>query len=115
MQLPVGMAKPEHQSRRAEIAGDADNSAVDGPLTLDLDPITPATGRVGPIDALGEHTFEPGNLKPGFSDVHVRRVRHELEARMARHEQSLEGGEVATSDDLWQWQRDQSDAAQALV
>jgi len=66
------MAKPEHQSRRAEIAGDADNSAVNGPLTLDLNPITPATGDVWAIDALGDHTFEPDNLKPGFSDVHVR-------------------------------------------
>jgi hypothetical protein len=90
VQQPVGVTKPQHEPRRAEIAGDADNSAVDGPLTLDLDPVTPATCSVGPIDALGDHPFETGNFKPGFSDVDVRRVRHELEARMARHEQSLE-------------------------
>jgi hypothetical protein len=63
VQLGVSMAKPEHEPRRSEVAGDADNSAVDGSLTLDLDPITPATCHVGPINALGDHPFETGNLR----------------------------------------------------
>ena len=67
VQHPVVVTKPQHEPRRAEIAGDADNSAVDSPLTLDLDPVTPATCSVGPIDALGDHPFETGNFKPGFS------------------------------------------------
>ena len=86
MQLPVGMTKPHYEPQRVEIARDADNSAVDGPVALDLDPVTPATCHVGAIDALGDYAFEPGNLKPGFSDINVRCVRHKLETRMARHE-----------------------------
>src|SRR6266542_6030908 len=84
------MAKPQHEPRRAEIAGDANDSAVDGPVALDLNPITPATCHVWPINALGDHPFETGHLKPGFCHLDVGSVRHELEARMARQQQSLE-------------------------
>ena len=73
------MTKREHEPRRAGIAGDADNSAVDGPMALDLDPVTHATCHVRRIDALGDHPFEPGYLKPGFCHLDVGSVRHELE------------------------------------
>src|SRR5207237_10731178 len=90
VQPAISMAKPQHEPRRAEIAGDANDSAVDGPVALDLNPITPATCQVGPIDALGDHSFETGDLEPGLCHLDVRRVRDELEARMTRREQSLE-------------------------
>ncbi|HEY1292760.1 MAG TPA: hypothetical protein VGJ60_06665 [Chloroflexota bacterium] len=89
VQLPVGVAQPQHEPRCAEIACDADNRAVDGSMAFDLDPVTPTTCHVGPVDALGDHPFEAGYLEPGLSHLDVKSLGHELEARMARCEQSL--------------------------
>jgi hypothetical protein len=90
VQLAIRMPKPQYEPRRAAITGDANNSAVDGPVALHLDPITRAACHVWPIDTLGDHPFETGDPKPGLCHLDVGSVRHELEARMTRRKQLLE-------------------------
>jgi hypothetical protein len=61
MQVAIVVAQPKHQPRRAEVARDADDGALDCSLTFDLDPITPTTSHIGAINALGDYPFKPGH------------------------------------------------------
>ena len=65
-QLTVEVTQGKHKHRGRLIAGNADDHAVRGASTFDLDPLAP-TGPVASICALCHDTFEAGNFAKPFT------------------------------------------------
>ncbi len=62
MQVAVSMAKREHKCGCVVVAGHADDDAIRGALTLDLDPIS-SSEAIPPIGSLGDDAFDRRNTR----------------------------------------------------
>ena len=82
MQLTVAVTQGKHKHRGRLIAGNADDHAVCGAPSFDLDPLAPP-GPVASICALCHDTFEAGNFaQPLTRLIWVRRLQDQLQAWM---------------------------------
>jgi hypothetical protein len=82
VQFAVEVTQGEHKHRGGLIAGKADDHAVRGAPSFDLDPLAPP-GPVASICALCHDAFEAGNFaQPLTRQIRVRRLQDQLQARM---------------------------------
>jgi len=82
VQFTVEVTQGKHKHRGGLIAGKADDHAVRGAPSFDLDPLAPP-GPVASICALCHDAFEAGNFaQPLTRLIRVRRVQDQLQAWM---------------------------------
>jgi len=82
VQFTVEVTQGKHKHRGGLIAGKADDHAVRGAPSFDLDPLAPP-GPVASICALCHDTFEAGNFaQPLTRLIRVRRLQDQLQAWM---------------------------------
>jgi hypothetical protein len=102
MQFTVEVTQGKHKHRGRLIAGKADDHAVRGAPSFDLDPLAPP-GPVASICALCHDTFEAGNFaQPLTRLIRVRRLQDQLQAWMQVVEHGLQA--MAPLDE---WQLDE--------
>jgi len=90
MQFTVEVTQGKHKHRGGLIAGKADDHAVRGAPSFDLDPVTPP-GPVASICALCHDAFEAGNFaQPLTRLIRVRRLQDQLQAWMQLVEHVLQ-------------------------
>src|SRR6266851_4324790 len=84
------MTQGKNKRRGGAIARNADDHAVRGASTFDLDPLAP-TGSVPSVCSLCHDTFEAGNVaQPLTCQIRVRRLQDQLQAWMAIVEEVLQ-------------------------
>ena len=82
MQFAVEVTQGKHKQRGRLIAGKADDHAVRGASTFDLNPLAPP-GPVVSVCSLCHNAFEAGNsAQPLTRQIRVRRLQNQLQARM---------------------------------
>src|SRR5439155_19722705 len=82
VQLTVEVTQGKHKHRGRLIAGNADDHAVRGASTFDLDPLAP-TGPVASVRSLCHNAFEARSLtQPLTRQIRVRRLHDQLQAWM---------------------------------
>src|SRR5215471_809178 len=87
----IRMHQAEHELGCRQVAGHADDTAVDASVALDFYPVSRPPGRVAAIGALSHHALDARQeLEPVLREVHVSRLLDELQAGMSCFEQPLE-------------------------
>jgi hypothetical protein len=63
VELTIGMARAEDKLWRAPVACDADDHAVDCPMSLDLHPTPAASGLISAINPLRHYPFDDRKMR----------------------------------------------------
>ena len=78
----VRMAHPEHELWGIEIACNANDDAVGGPIALHLNPVPPSARPVPPIHTLGHDAFDRQQRQPIAREIDVGGLLYQLDAGM---------------------------------